>query len=139
MCGAILTDPQVASFQLASRSLRHSPLHGSSRRRRSPRRVPVAMLGCLLIAGYFTQHAVTGKHGLEARSRLQERAKRMDVDVKRLEAALQLLQRDVALLATEPPDLDFVREIAVDVLGFVPSDGLLLVSPMQNPPIPVAR
>ena len=97
------------------------------------------MLCCLLIAGYFTQHAVTGKHGLEARARLQERAKRMSVDVKRLEAELQLLQRDVVLLATDPPDLDFVREIAVDVLGFVPIDGLLLVPPGPNVAPPVAR
>jgi cell division protein FtsB len=101
--------------------------------------MPFAMLCCLLIAGYFIQHAVTGKHGLEARSRLQERAKRIGVDVKRLEAELQLLQRDVALLATEPPDSDFVREIAVDLLGFVPNDGLLLIPPAKNAASPVVR
>jgi cell division protein FtsB len=87
------------------------------------------MLCCLLITGYFTQHAISGKHGLEARARLQQRAKRINADVKQLEAELQLLQRDVALLSQEPPDADFVREIAVDVLGFVPVEGLLVSAP----------
>jgi cell division protein FtsB len=87
------------------------------------------MLCCLLIAGYFAQHAFSGKHGLDARARLQERAKRIGAEVKKLESELQKLQRDVALLAPEPPDADFVREIAADVLGFVPTDGLLVIAP----------
>jgi cell division protein FtsB len=84
------------------------------------------MLCCLLITGYFAQHAISGKHGLDARSRLQERAKRISVEVKKREAELLQLQRDVALLSPEPPDADFVREIAADVLGFIPTDGLLV-------------
>jgi cell division protein FtsB len=88
--------------------------------------VPLATLCCLLITGYFAQHAISGKHGLEARSRLQERAKRMSVEVKKREAELLLLQRDVALLSPDPPDADFIREIAADVLGFIPTDGLVV-------------
>jgi cell division protein FtsB len=84
------------------------------------------MLCCLLIAGYFAQHAVSGKHGMEARSRLQERAKRISADVKKLEAELHQLQRDVALLSPDLPDADFVREIAADVLGYIPNNGLLV-------------
>lgn len=91
------------------------------------------MLCCLLIAGYFAQHAVSGKHGLEARSRLQERAKRISADVKKLETVLHQLQRDVALLAPEPPDADFVREIAADVLGYIPNHGLLVTAPTVLP------
>jgi cell division protein FtsB len=87
------------------------------------------MLGCLLITGYFAQHAITGKHGMDARARLQERAKRVGADVKKLEFELHQLQRDVALLSPEPPDADFVREIAADVLGFVPTEGLLVSVP----------
>jgi cell division protein FtsB len=94
------------------------------------------MLCCLLITGYFAQHAISGKHGLDARFRLQERAKRIGADVKKLETELQRLQRDVALLSTEPPDADFVREIAADVLGFIPTDGLLVVA---TPPVATAR
>jgi cell division protein FtsB len=101
-------------------------------RRRVKRRVPLVMLGCLLISSYFTQHAVYGKHGLDARARLQERAKRASVDVKSLEAELHRLQRDVALLATDPPDADFVREIAADVLGFVPPAGLIVITPTAS-------
>jgi cell division protein FtsB len=108
--------------------LRHPPPHNSVRRRRSRRRVPLAMLCCLLITGYFAQHAVSGKHGMDARSRLQERAKKVSADVKKLEAELLQLQRDVALLSNEPPDADFVREIATDVLGFIPNNGLLVTA-----------
>jgi cell division protein FtsB len=99
------------------------------KRRRSTGRVPFAMVCCLLISGYFAQHAVYGKHGLEARARLQERAKRAGSEVKSLEADVLRLQRDVALLATDPPDADFVREIAIDVLGFVPTAGLIVIAP----------
>ena len=85
------------------------------------------MLACLLFSGYFAQHAMLGKHGLDARARLQIRAARVSLDIKTLQAELRLLQRDVALLAAEPPDADFVREIATDVLGFIPADGLLVM------------
>jgi cell division protein FtsB len=92
------------------------------------------MLVCLLISGYFAQHAMFGKHGLEARARLQTRAASVNLEVKKLDAELRLLQRDVALLSAEPPDADFVREIATDVLGFVPTDGLLVMGAGQAPP-----
>jgi cell division protein FtsB len=108
--------------------LRDALPHGSIRRRRSRRRAPLAILCCLLITGYFGQHAISGKHGLEARARLHERGKRISVEVKRLEDELQQLQRDVALLSSDPPNTDFVAEIAADLLGFIPTDGLLLTA-----------
>jgi hypothetical protein len=82
---------------------------------------------------------MTGKHGLDARSRLQERSKRLSVEVKNLESDLQRLQRDVALLAPEPPDTDFVREIAADLLGFVPVDGLLVMAPAKAATVAARR
>jgi cell division protein FtsB len=98
-------------------------------RGRGSRGSPVGILLCLLISGYFGHHALYGRHGLEARARLTQRAARATVEIRLLDAQVQRLQRDVALLAREPPDADFVREIAVDVLGFVPTDGVIVVSP----------
>ena len=97
-------------------------------RRRRAARTPVAAVACLLIAGYFAHHAVSGKHGLEARSKLQERAKRIGGEAKALQIQLQRLQRDVALLSADPPDTDLVRETAADIIGFVPADGLLAMA-----------
>jgi cell division protein FtsB len=110
-----------------------APVSGRTNRRRTrgrwSRSMSAGMLICLLISGYFGHHALYGRHGLEARARLTQRAARAAADVKLLEVQLQRLQRDVALLATDPPDTDFVREIAVDVLGFVPTDGVIVVPP----------
>jgi cell division protein FtsB len=103
------------------------PARPPSNRRRARSRVPLAIVFCLLISGYFVQHAISGKHGLDARNRLTERAKRASADVKAREADLQSLQRDVALLSSDPPDADLVEEIAVDVLGFIPAGGLIVV------------
>jgi cell division protein FtsB len=115
-------------LQAAPSSLQPTGLASTPRRRRAGR-MPLAVIGCLLLSAYFAQHAVTGKHGLQARARLQERAVSAAALVKTLDAERQRLQQDVALLAADPPDADLLREIAVDVLGFVPTDGLVVTAP----------
>jgi len=74
------------------------------------------------MTAYFAYHAISGRHGLEARSRLIERSTLLEFEIKSLEAVRAKLQRDVALLAPELPDPDIVEEIARDVLGFVHPD-----------------
>jgi cell division protein FtsB len=108
------------------------PVVNAARRRRA-NRLPLVLVGCLLLSGYFMQHALSGKHGLQARARLQERALRATAQVKTLNAERQRLQQDVALLAADPPDADLLREIAIDVLGFVPVDALVMTTPATNP------
>jgi len=80
------------------------------------------LLLCLGMTAYFAYHAISGRHGLEARSRLIERSTLLEFEIKSLEAVRAKLQRDVALLAPELPDPDIVEEIARDVLGFVHPD-----------------
>ena len=80
------------------------------------------MLLCLCLTAYFAYHAVHGRHGLEARSRLTERSALLEFEIKSLEAVRARLQRDVALLAPDRPDPDIVEEIARGVLGFVHPD-----------------
>jgi cell division protein FtsB len=103
-------------------------------RRRGPkrRRLPLAVLGCWLATGYFAHHAVYGKHGLEARTRLTERHRTVGADVKALEATLAALKRDVAALTPDVPDADLVAEIAGDILGFVPLDALVVTLPARR-------
>ncbi len=82
--------------------------------------------GCLLAIGYFACHAVGGKRGLEARSRLVERSGILQQETKRLEAARARLERDVRLLEAGDPDI--VEEIAIGTLGFArPGDRLLVL------------
>lgn len=77
------------------------------------------MLTCLGLTCMFAYHALYGRHGLETRSRLISRSAGLEFEIRGLEAVRAGLNRDVALLAPEPPDADLVEEIARDVLGFV--------------------
>jgi cell division protein FtsB len=84
------------------------------------------VLTCLALTCTFAYHALYGRHGLETRSRLISRSEGLEFEIKGLEAVGARLQRDVALLATEPPDADIVEEVARDVLGFVrPQDRIV--------------
>jgi cell division protein FtsB len=78
---------------------------------------------------YFGHHAVHGRHGLEARTRLLERSELLRFAAQSLEAQRQKLQRDVALLTPAKPHPDLVEELARDVLGFVKSDDVVILRP----------
>ncbi|MDH4981650.1 septum formation initiator family protein [Hyphomicrobium sp. D-2] len=80
------------------------------------------LLLCLGLTAYFAHHAVNGRHGFEARSRLMERSALLEFEIKSLEAVRARLERDVALLGAKKPDSDLVEEIAREVLGFVRPD-----------------
>lgn len=71
------------------------------------------------MSAYFAYHAIYGRHGLEVRSQLIERASLLEFEIRSLEAVRAKLERDVALLSPELPDPDLVEEVARDVLGFV--------------------
>ena len=90
-------------------------------RRSRPRQATVLLL-CLSLTAYFVYHAINGRHGFEARSRLIERSALLEFEIKSLEAVRAKLQRDVALLTPAKPDPDLVEEISREVLGFVRPD-----------------
>jgi cell division protein FtsB len=94
---------------------------------RRPTRLPLVLLGSLTLAAYFGYHSINGKHGLQARNQLMERASMLERDIGRLEAVRAKLQRDAALLAPEQPDPDMVTWIAADVLGYVAADAIVIV------------
>ncbi|MDX2259049.1 MAG: septum formation initiator family protein [Hyphomicrobiaceae bacterium] len=85
------------------------------------------MLACLGTSTYFAHHALHGRHGLEARSRLINQATSAEFVIRGLEAERSRLATDVALLRREPPDPDLVEEVARDLLGYArPGDRLLV-------------
>jgi cell division protein FtsB len=92
----------------------------------SRRQIPVLLI-CACLIGYFGYHAIQGKHGLDARSRLFDRSSTLERDIRELETVLATLEREVGLLSEERPDPDYIEELARDVLGFARSDERILV------------
>ncbi len=87
----------------------------------------LVLLGCAIISAYFIHHAINGKHGFEARTRLTERTAVLAREIRSLEAVQARLRRDVSLLASDPPWRDMTEEIAQRDLGLAyPTDVVLL-------------
>jgi cell division protein FtsB len=91
------------------------------------RQVLVLLLS-LCATAYFTHHAMHGRHGLEARSALIERADLLEFEIRSLETVRARLRHDVALLTPDKPDPDLVEEIARDVLGYVHPDDRVIIT-----------
>ncbi len=90
---------------------------------RSRLRQVFVLLFSLSATAYFSYHAIHGRHGLEARSALVERADLVEFEIRSLETVRDRLRHDVSLLRPDVPDPDLVEEIARDVLGYVhPAD-----------------
>ena len=87
----------------------------------------LVLLLCASSTAYFAYHAMNGRHGLEARQKLSERASLLDFELRSLEAVRAKLERDVALLRPDLPHPDMVEEIAREVLGFARPEEVVLV------------
>ena len=97
------------------------------RRMRRPLQSILVLLGCAVISAYFLHHAINGKHGFEARTRLNERTAVLWREIRSLEAVHARMRRDVNLLGQEPPWRDMTEEIAQRDLGLAyPDDQVLL-------------
>jgi len=104
----------------------------NDRRIGRPRQILVSLL-CLLALAYFVYHAIVGKRGLEARSRLIERSRQLEPEIGRLEALRARLERDVRLLDIRDPDI--VEELANEILGFArPGDRVVVTPPPERGP-----
>ncbi len=74
-------------------------------------------LGAMLLAAYFTHHAVYGRYGLERNRALKARHQALLGEVAALQQRQRILARDLALLGGEPHP-DIVEEYARRTLGF---------------------
>lgn len=94
--------------------------------RETPVRQILVLLICSILTGYFTYHAISGKHGFEAQSRLLKRATVLRRELAGLEAVQARLEGEIALLADPNPDPDYIDELARDLLGFArPGDVII--------------
>lgn len=84
---------------------------------------------CIGLAAYFAYHLKNGRHGLEARETLIERLALLDFEIKSLEAGVDRLKRDIALLRPDQPDPDIIDEVARDTLGYVYPNERVLLAP----------
>jgi cell division protein FtsB len=104
------------------------------RRKSRPRQILVSLF-CLCALGYFAYHAIVGKRGLEARSRLIERSLQLGPQIGRLEAVRTRLDQEVRLLDAADPDI--IEELAIDLLGFVrPGDQVII---LPDPPASASK
>jgi cell division protein FtsB len=103
------------------------------RRRGGPQQILVSLACCCALA-YVAYHAICGKRGLEARSRLIERSRRLEPEIERLEAVRAHMENDVRLLNAR--DGDLISELAINLLGFAPAGSRVVLTP---PVAPAAR
>ena len=102
------------------------------RRKGRPRQILVSLF-CLCALGYFAYHAIVGKRGLEARTRLIERSRQLEPQIERLEAKRAHLEQEVRLLDAADPDI--IEELAIELLGFVrPGDRVLIFPAVRDKP-----
>ena len=99
------------------------------RRKSRPRQILVSLF-CLCALGYFAYHAIVGKRGLEARSRLIERSRQLAPEIERLEAVRARLEQEVRLLDAADPDI--VEELAIELLGFARLGDRVVVLPAER-------
>ena len=89
---------------------------------------------CLGLTAHFVHHAIQGRHGLEARSRLIARHTVLQRETAGLEVVRARLERDRRLLDQPVPDADLVEEIAREQLGFArPGDIVVMTTPRSGP------
>ncbi len=105
-----------------------SPTTNSPNRARRLLKQLAVTLACVALTAYFAYHIRYGRHGLEARAQLIERAALVDFEVKGLESVRTKLRHDVALLSPEIPNADIVEETARDMLGYVRTDDKIIIA-----------
>ncbi|MEO0620479.1 MAG: septum formation initiator family protein [Pseudomonadota bacterium] len=82
---------------------------------------------CFIVLGYFGFHAVEGRHGLESRAVLLERAATLKARLAGLEVDRLRLSRDVDLLRSDRIDPDMLAEQARRVLVMTHPDDVVVV------------
>jgi len=95
------------------------------RRKKGALQLLIVLLGCSAFSATFTYHAINGRHGLEARSKLLLRSAELRSEIKSLEAVQAEFSTHIKLLG-DRPDKDLVEEIAQRDLGFAYGDDLII-------------
>ena len=94
--------------------------------RKSSRQKVLVLLTCIGLTSYFVYHAISGKHGLKARSRLLATSATLSRQIMGLEAVRARLEREIALL--NEPDPDYISELAGRLLGYSASGDIVIAT-----------
>jgi len=93
--------------------------------KRRVRHVLGPLMGVLL-AGYFSYHAIEGDRGVRAYQKLDREITDLTAKRDALVAERRAIEKRVAMLSPVSLDRDLLEERARIVLGYVPSDSLVV-------------
>jgi cell division protein FtsB len=93
--------------------------------KRRARHVVGPVVGCLLV-GYFSYHAIEGDRGVRAYFKLDRDIAEAQFTKNDVASHRAALEARVAMLSPGSLDTDLLEERARIVLGFVPSDSLVV-------------
>ena len=88
------------------------------------------MIGAVCASGYFGNHAVYGRYGLNTHSRLTAELEQLSARRAALQAHRDRLSTDIKHLR-HPPHPDLIEEAARGILGYEKPDRLRLTDPGQ--------
>ena len=91
----------------------------------SSRQRVLVLLTCIGLTSYFAFHAISGKHGLKARSRLVSQSAVLKRQITDLEAVRARLEGEISLLSQ--PDSDYISELAARLLGYSANGDIIIV------------
>ncbi|MDZ4792042.1 MAG: septum formation initiator family protein [Hyphomicrobiales bacterium] len=87
------------------------------------------------LCGYFTYHAVNGRHGLEARMGVEARVKSLEAELKLIKAEREGLERRAAAMTDGPAgDRDLIEEQARVILNFSHPADIIMLDTKRNAP-----
>ena len=92
--------------------------------RSSSRQQALVLLACIGLTSYFAIHAISGRYGLNAHSRLLHRSAMLNRQIRGLEAVRVRLEREVSLLDQHDPD--YISELAARLLGYRAPDDIVI-------------
>jgi cell division protein FtsB len=98
-------------------------------RRRGTIRDSVVLLLGAVVTAYFSYHAVAGRTGFEARSRVVSERAGAETRLRDLEAVRAGLERDIGLLQADNLDADMLDEQARQALGMARPDEVVVLLP----------
>ena len=93
-------------------------------------RFALLLAGCVALIGYFSYHAVEGKHGLHRRAALSKHIVQLKQELATLKREREYIEHDVTLMTsrakTEPDVLD---EQARRLLNYARPDDIVVLRP----------
>jgi cell division protein FtsB len=96
-------------------------------------RFALLLLVCLALIGYFSYHAVEGKHGLHRRAALEKKIAHLEEELANLKQERKKIEHDVSLLTTRVrKNPDVLTEQAKTLLNYTNPDDFVVLRPSNT-------